>query len=344
MKEIFIHRGADFTFHGNTSERKYRPKWNSYEPRLLSEVFLALAYVLLFLRILSLVRADRVLGPLQVTLSRMLINILQFFCIFGLTMFAFGLSLSELYWFYGTDDGKKLCLTAPEVQPGTSKSSNVTCKTKVTPLFSNLSTSLGSLFWAIFGHIDMNQMSLPGKHQPTEVMGRILLASYHVVAIVVLINMLIAMMTKSYEITSSNEENEWKFHRTAMWIRFIRREVVRPPPMNLVPNPHRFVENFGRLRNFLKRSPCCRKTDDIEDTMHFSGAQTECDGEEKVLHRRAVRMNHICRGVISGDLRKQQSKKIMQKLVQRYKYRILLNTGKIIKSDHSALPNSDSHP
>lgn len=64
--------------------------------------------------------------------------------------------------------------------------------------------------------------------------------------------MLIAMMSKTYEDTSENEEIAWKFHRTSVWIRYIRREVVRPPPMNLFPNPWRLKENMWRVRNFCQ--------------------------------------------------------------------------------------------
>uniref|UniRef100_H2XL42 Transient receptor ion channel domain-containing protein n=1 Tax=Ciona intestinalis TaxID=7719 RepID=H2XL42_CIOIN len=219
-------------YHGDeihaNSTHVLRTEWSAYEPRIISEGLLSWAYVFIFLRLLSLTRSNRNLGPLQVSLARMIVDVVQFLCIFGLVMFAFALGLSELYWFYGTNESKvMLCGN------GTSASE---CVQHSSP-FSSIGCSLQDLFWALFGHIDIAVLSLSGKHQFTEIVGRSLVATYHVVAIIVMLNMLIAMMSKSYERTSENEEIEWKFHRTAMWIRFIRREVIRPPPMNVFPNP-----------------------------------------------------------------------------------------------------------
>uniref|UniRef100_H2XRS2 Ion transport domain-containing protein n=1 Tax=Ciona intestinalis TaxID=7719 RepID=H2XRS2_CIOIN len=207
-----------------------------FEPRMIADGFLAWAYVFVFLRLLSLTRANRRLGPLQVTLSRMMGDVLRFMIIFCLVVFSFALGLSELYWVYGTP--------------------------KSTIIFGGMWSTTKSLFWSLFGHIDITQLSLSNKHGFTETMGRFLLAVYHAIAIIVILNMLIAMMSKSYEITSENEEREWKFHRTAMWIRFIRREAIRPPPMNLIPHPHvvckvmlRFLQLILRRRSLPQHHP-----------------------------------------------------------------------------------------
>nr|XP_002127225.1 short transient receptor potential channel 4-like [Ciona intestinalis] len=282
-----VFRCVDYTmYHGDeihaNSTHVLRTEWSAYEPRIISEGLLSWAYVFIFLRLLSLTRSNRNLGPLQVSLARMIVDVVQFLCIFGLVMFAFALGLSELYWFYGTNESKvMLCGN------GTSASE---CVQHSSP-FSSIGCSLQDLFWALFGHIDIAVLSLSGKHQFTEIVGRSLVATYHVVAIIVMLNMLIAMMSKSYERTSENEEIEWKFHRTAMWIRFIRREVIRPPPMNVFPNPHRCSENFERIRN------AC-----------FGGAPPKLDNEEE-----------------EEILMEEQHELVQQKLIRRYKFKCLIN-------------------
>ena len=57
-----------------------------------------------------------------------------------------------------------------------------------------------SIFWSIFGLGDQNSIKLdPFKNSLTEGFGFILYGTFHIASIIVLLNMLIAMMTKSYE-------------------------------------------------------------------------------------------------------------------------------------------------
>lgn len=61
---------------------------------------------------------------------------------------------------------------------------------------------------------------------------------FHAWAVVVMLNMLIAMMSHSFDRVRDNAEVEWKFHRTHTWMKFIRKGIYpRPPPMNLIPSP-----------------------------------------------------------------------------------------------------------
>lgn len=108
------------------------------------------------------------------------------------------------------------------------------------------------------------QLKLPFKNPST---GLLLLAVYHVLAIIVLLNVIIAMMSRTFEKVSANEEEQWKFNRTSVWVRFIRREITRPPPMNLIPNPKSicsYIDNKmqqsrkstiqqNELNNFMKK-------------------------------------------------------------------------------------------
>ncbi|XP_078488075.1 short transient receptor potential channel 4-like isoform X2 [Ciona intestinalis] len=230
-------------------QRPPRSEWNMFEWRLVAEGLMACAYVFVFIRLLGLTRVDRALGPLQISLTRMVRDVVQFLCIFALILFAFALALTELYWFYGTPKGK-------EISCDVGLKSNLTNTTASCPeintMFHSVWYSMIDLFWSLFGQLDMSKLSLSGKHLFTEYVGKALLAVYHVIAIIVLLNMLIAMMSRSYERTSENEEKEWKFQRTKMWIRILRKEIIRPPPMNLLPS-------FETIWYYLKRSKrlCC---------------------------------------------------------------------------------------
>ena len=60
---------------------------------------------------------------------------------------------------------------------------------------------MATLFWALFGLPDMNIVNLSRAnidHTFTQTVGNFLYATYHVVSIVVLLNVLIAMMSNTY--------------------------------------------------------------------------------------------------------------------------------------------------
>ncbi len=65
-------------------------------------------------------------------------------------------------------------------------------------LFS-LGTSFITLFWSLFGLTQLNAVRVGHMQQYTKSMGECLLIVYHAMAIIVLINMLIAMMSNSFQ-------------------------------------------------------------------------------------------------------------------------------------------------
>ena len=77
----------------------------------------------------------------------------------------------------------------------------------------SLSSTLAALFWALFGHGDVNEAEMNLKdpaggvvsHHMTEIVGYISIGAYHVVAIIILLNMLIAMMSHSFENIQVND-------------------------------------------------------------------------------------------------------------------------------------------
>ena len=234
-----------------TSVRIYREDWRPSDPRMVSVAFFALAYILAFMKILSFFRTDRLLGPIRLSLNKMFLNVLLFFVVFSLLMFAFSVSLSELYWYFGTERGRNaLCAIR-------NNSTDVQCTGVV---FSSIGNSLKALFWALFGYLDLNDVEEDGRNTYLEEMGIFFIGIFHITVIFVLLNMLIAMMTKSFDETVENKETEWKFSRTELWIRFIRNDYSHPPPMNLIPNI------YALFSWIISSCNCCRSSGGIEFT------------------------------------------------------------------------------
>ena len=284
-------------FDPDVTDNSFRVESSTFEARLLSEGLCSLAYVFVFLRILGIVRASRTLGPLQVTLIRMVINVVQFMSIFLLILIAFALGLSELFWYYGTDSGiKAMCSESESLEA---------CEGEYA--FGGIWKNLTSLFWSLFGVVEQGNFKAPGGiHHLTEDFGLVLFGVYNVLAIIVLINMLIAMMSKSYEETSDNEETVWKFQQTRLWIRVIRKEQVRPPPMNLIPSLHWFRKRMVQAVNHQKDDEDMSELKDV-----VVGLSEDPDNSQQKPVNKQL--------------------KILRKLARRYRYKVLTKHGKIMK-------------
>ena len=67
-----------------------------------------------------------------------------------------------------------------------------------TPL--RLFETLQSLFWSVFGLLNLYVTNVKARHEFTEFVGATMFGTYNVISLVVLLNMLIAMMNNSYQL------------------------------------------------------------------------------------------------------------------------------------------------
>ena len=81
-----------------------RTLWPEEDPTLISEGVFAVANVFSFARIIYLFQANPQLGPLQISLGCMLIDIGKFLFIFFLVLTSFACGLNQLYYYYSNDD------------------------------------------------------------------------------------------------------------------------------------------------------------------------------------------------------------------------------------------------
>lgn len=56
-----------------------------------------------------------------------------------------------------------------------------------------------TLYWSLFGLVTLKDIKIPYGQSFTSMIGMILFMAYHFMAIIMLINMLIAMMSNSYQ-------------------------------------------------------------------------------------------------------------------------------------------------
>lgn len=73
-----------------------REQWDPFDPMLLSEGVFAAGMIFSFLKLVHIFSINPHLGPLQVSLGRMIIDIIKFFFIYTLVLFAFGCGKKKL--------------------------------------------------------------------------------------------------------------------------------------------------------------------------------------------------------------------------------------------------------
>ncbi|XP_069664020.1 short transient receptor potential channel 4 [Haliaeetus albicilla] len=217
-----------------------RESWDMWHPTLVAEALFAIANIFSSLRLISLFTANSHLGPLQISLGRMLLDILKFLFIYCLVLLAFANGLNQLYFYYETDE------------LGNCK--GIRCE-KQNNAFSTLFETLQSLFWSIFGLINLYVTNVKARHEFTEFVGATMFGTYNVISLVVLLNMLIAMMNNSYQLIADHADIEWKFARTKLWMSYFEEGGTLPTPFNVIPSP----KSLWYLVKWLWRHLCKKK-------------------------------------------------------------------------------------
>ncbi|XP_040069320.1 transient-receptor-potential-like protein isoform X1 [Ixodes scapularis] len=209
-----------------------REHWEAFDPMLVAEGLFAAGNVFSALRLVHLFSMNPHLGPLQISLGRMVIDIIKFFFIYTLVLFSFACGLNQLLWYYAD-------LERSNCDPQNSRDS--ACLTW--RRFSNLFESSQSLFWASFGLVDLSNFELAGIKSYTRFWGLLMFGSYSVINIVVLLNLLIAMMSNSFQTISERADTEWKFGRAKLILKYFQPGQTLPPPFNLLE----FIRHITKL-------------------------------------------------------------------------------------------------
>ncbi|XP_075213272.1 transient receptor potential cation channel gamma isoform X4 [Lycorma delicatula] len=207
-----------------------REQWDTWDPMLISEGLFSAANIFSSLKLVYIFSVNPYLGPLQVSLSRMVLDIMKFFFLYVLVLFAFSCGMNQLLWYYA-DLEKQRCPENPQAKSTDPDACLVWRR------FANLFETSQTLFWAVFGLVDLDNFELAGIKSFTRFWGMLMFGSYSVINIVVLLNLLIAMMNHSYQLISERADVEWKFARSQLWISYFEEGGTVPPPFNIIPTP-----------------------------------------------------------------------------------------------------------
>ncbi|VDD92164.1 unnamed protein product [Enterobius vermicularis] len=197
-----------------------RTVWDPYEPVLVAEALFAVGNIFSFARINYLFQTNPYLGPLQISLGSMLVDVAKFCFIFVLIISSFSIGLAQLYWYYA---------------PYQAVTHNSCPQEQNT--FSSIAHSYITLLWSLFSITKVEDTEVVENHSLTESVGSGMFLTYHMIAIIVLLNMLIAMMSHSFQQINDAADLEWKFHRTKLWMAYFDEGSSLPPPFNLIITP-----------------------------------------------------------------------------------------------------------
>lgn len=263
-----------------------REHWDAYDPTLLSEGLFAAATIFSALKIVYIFSVNPYLGPLQISLGRMIIDILRFSWIYMLVLFSFACGMNQLLWYYA-DLERHHCLnitnysleqyysaqhdqamhrrnngesketvegafvtTLEEESTNPPVTLDGSCKTW--RYFSNVFESSQTLFWATFGLVDLENFDLTGIRQYTRFWALLMFGCYCFINVIVVLNLLIAMMNHSYVKISKKSDIEWKFARTRLWMSYFDTGSTVPAPFNIIPSIKSIARKFRRTKDKRK--------------------------------------------------------------------------------------------
>ncbi|XP_052389010.1 serine/threonine-protein phosphatase 6 regulatory ankyrin repeat subunit B-like isoform X1 [Carassius gibelio] len=192
-------------------------------------VLLAVAMTLGFIQLLEFLTFHHLFGPWAIIIRDLMKDLCRFVVILMLFHTAFTLSLTALCqpyphdWKNSTGNGTQVTIPGP------------------------LNVSV-LLFFALFGLTEPKEIPIV-EHSPAsmEFLAKMVFSVYLVVTSIVLINLLIAMMSDTYQRIQAQSDTEWKYGR-AILIRDMSRKSGIPSPFNL------FSKLFYSIKLLCKRA------------------------------------------------------------------------------------------
>ncbi|XP_055354548.1 serine/threonine-protein phosphatase 6 regulatory ankyrin repeat subunit B-like isoform X2 [Paramacrobiotus metropolitanus] len=178
---------------------------------------LALACFFADVQILSYLSFHQLFGPFEIMLGDIVGDCLRFMVIFFIFLFGFTFSLSALY-----ED------TIPN-------NSTYNDTAYILPMILDPWASVQLLYWAVFGLYDpWGQVPAP-PNGPDFAHSLVFIwyGIYLTATMIVLINLLIAMLSDTYQRIKARSDLEWKFIRAKIIIN-LEKTPISPPPINLV--------------------------------------------------------------------------------------------------------------
>ncbi|CAH3167147.1 unnamed protein product [Porites lobata] len=190
-----------------------------YNNRLLeiSNYLYGINTLLMVLRVSSILELNQVAGPLQLALNRMLGDLLIILSQFFFVIVGFSLAITKSY------NAERSYLRPHSNHSGTRVGKSVgfvrTCEL---------------LIWSALEKTELKEWKSVTKN--TTVFVNVLFCIFLIVTVIMLVNVLVALLTKTYDNITNNAEVEWKFSRAVCETQYRGMHAVAVP-FNLLTMP-----------------------------------------------------------------------------------------------------------
>ncbi|XP_014849865.1 PREDICTED: short transient receptor potential channel 2-like [Poecilia mexicana] len=232
-----------------------RDDWRQEDPQLISEVLFAVTSMLSFTRLAYILPAHESLGTLQISIGKMIDDMMRFMFILMIIGTAFLCGINNVY--------------VPYV---------------ISPHLGRFNETFNFLFWTMFGVANQDYVDMP-QFVLAEFVGRILYGIFTLVIVIVLLNMLIAMITNSFQKIEDDADVEWKFARSKLYLSYFREGLTMPVPFNIIPSPKAV---FYVLRGIFKRLCCCCNFNSEQKYPPIASMSNDKGTEDNLPYRQQV--------------------------------------------------------
>uniref|UniRef100_A0A8C4RV01 Short transient receptor potential channel 2-like n=1 Tax=Erpetoichthys calabaricus TaxID=27687 RepID=A0A8C4RV01_ERPCA len=265
LRVLVVLKGYFFCLDKNTElECNYftkldRQDWRTEDPQFIAEVLFAVTSMLSFTRLAYILPAHESLGTLQISIGKMIDDMMRFLFILMIIGTAFLCGINNIYVNY---------IDSPHLG-----------KFNVTFRF---------LFWTMFGVADESFVDMQ-DYAVAQCVGQILYGIFTLMIVIVLLNMLVAMITSSFQKIEDDADVEWKFARSKLYLCYFREGLTLPVPFNIIPTPKAI---FYIIRKIFRILCCCCKFDRKPDYPPITSISNTAlqikGGDERTSYRMQV--------------------------------------------------------
>ncbi|UXI23316.1 orphan G-protein coupled receptor 40 [Sarcoptes scabiei] len=202
----------------------------------LRNQLLAVALLLSFLEFLNFLTFHHLFGPWAVIIRDLIKDLLRFLAILLIFMIGFSLHICAIY---------QPVFEPPDTINGTLPSYGQE--------FQNPIDTFEMLFFALFGLVEPDYMPPMHLSPPVaKIIMKLVFGVYMMVTVIVLINLLIAMMSNTYQRIQAQSDTEWKFGRAKL-IRNMTLTSPTPSPINIfIGLPYKMLQKLITYRKNRK--------------------------------------------------------------------------------------------
>eukprot|EP00795_Rhopilema_esculentum_P002161 gene2161-17751_t len=215
--------------------------------RSISNGIFTCATIMSFFRLVYLCQIARFLGLLQLCLGKMIEVIFQFAFISFVVLWSFSVGMVFLH--------NSLHVEMPKSSDTMTFANKSEVQVVLSKGFTGLPATVVTLAWASLNMVGLQSLEEFNDGGVVYLWSAMLFTLYYGVSMIVLLNMLIAMMSNSYQQIKNNIEVEHKYAKTQLWIDYIGYENFLPCPFNLIPTWKFLKDVFTKIcRNDDRKS------------------------------------------------------------------------------------------